>query len=225
MQRSILFGIVGLIIGLAVGFFAANQINRSGVSQSLPAQNQPSAALPNQPHGMDSQGGMMPDVTETLEKAKNEPNNFEAQIKAGDMYAQIRRFERAVEFFERAHKVNPNDFTILTKLGNAYFDLEQFETAEKWYLLALQQKEDINVRTDLGITFIERKEPDFERAVKEFQTSLQSDPKHEQTIYNLGVAYFKKGDKENLEKTITRLEEINPKSELAGRLRQISSQN
>lgn len=225
MQRSILFGIVGLIIGLAVGFFTANHINRNAVSQSLPAQNQPSAALSNQPHSPDLQGGMMPDVTETLEKAKNEPNNFEAQVKAGDMYAQIRRFERAAEFFERAQKINPNDFITLAKLGNAYFDLEQFETAEKWYLLALEQKEEINVRTDLGITFIERKNPDFERAIKEFQSSLQTDPKHEPTIYNLGVAYFKRGDKENLQKTIAQLEEINPKGELAGRLRQISSQN
>lgn len=224
MQRSILFGIGGLIIGLAVGFFTANQINRSTVSQSFSAPNQTSAVLPNQPHSPDSQGGMMPDVTETLEKAKNEPNNFEAQMRAGDMYAQIKRFERAAEFYEQAHKIKPNDFTVLAKLGNAHFDSKQFEMAEKWYLLALEQKEDANVRTDLGITFIERKNPDFDRAIKELQNALQTNPKKEATIYNLGVAYFKQGDKENLEKTIAQLGEINPQSELTGRLRQIASQ-
>lgn len=225
MQRSILFGIVGLIIGLAAGFFTANQINRSAVSQTVPAPNQMSAALPSQPHSPNAQGGMMPDVAETLDKAKNEPNNFEAQMRAGDMYAQIKRFDRAAEFYERAQKIKPNDFALLVKFGNAYFDLKEFETAEKWYLLALEQKEDVNVRTDLGITFIERKTPDFDRAEKELRTALESNPKNEATVYNLGVAYYKKGDKENLEKTIAQLEEINPKGELAGRLKQIASQD
>ena len=40
---------------------------------------------------------------------------------------------------------------------------------------ALEKKsDDIDVRTDLGITFVERKNPDFDRAIKEFQASLSN---------------------------------------------------
>jgi tetratricopeptide (TPR) repeat protein len=81
----------------------------------------------------------------------------------------------------------------------------------------------VNVRTDLGTTFVERKNPDFDRAVKEFQISLQKNPRHEPTLYNLGVAYFKKGDSAEAQKTLRLFESINPQSELMTRLRQVIS--
>ena len=80
---------------------------------------------------------------------------------------------------------------------------------------------DINVRTDLGITFVERENPDLDRAVKEFQTSLQTNPAHEPTLYNLAVAQFKKGNSEEANKILAQLEATNPNSQLAERLRQI----
>ncbi len=80
---------------------------------------------------------------------------------------------------------------------------------------------DTNVRTDLGITFVERANPDLDRAVKEFETSLKSSPKHEPTLYNLGAAYFKKGSKEEANRILAQLETVNPNSPLVGRLRQI----
>ena len=223
MQKNILFGIVGLIVGLVVGFFAANSINRSAVSQSAVAQNPANAPLLNQSTAdikEKQQGGMLPEVNETLDRARNEPNNFEAQIKAGDMYAKIEKFDTAVEFYEKANQIKPEDYATIVKIGNTYFDSKQFEKAEKWYGQALAQKpDDVNVRTDFGITFVERENPDLDRAVKEFQTSLQTNPNHEPTLYNLGIAYYKKGDVEETEKVLAKLEAINPTSQLTQRLK------
>ena len=53
---------------------------------------------------------MLPEVSDTLDAAKNEPNNFEAQIKAGDMYAKIQKFDTAAEFYEKANQVKPDDY-------------------------------------------------------------------------------------------------------------------
>ena len=78
-------------------------------------------------------------------------------------------------------------------LGNAYFDTEKFEEAEKWYASALVKKaDDVNVRTDLSLTFIFRDKPNYDRAIQEFQRSLELDPNHPQTIQNLTVAHTKK---------------------------------
>jgi tetratricopeptide (TPR) repeat protein len=76
----------------------------------------------------------------------------------------------------------------------------------------------------LGITFVERENPDLDRAIEEFQTSLQMNPKHEPTLYNLGAAYFKKGNKDEANKILTQLETINPQSQLVGRLQQLITQ-
>ncbi|MCA1639840.1 MAG: tetratricopeptide repeat protein [Acidobacteria bacterium] len=127
-----------------------------------------------------------------------------------------------MEFYQKANQIKPDDYQTIVKIGNTYFDSGQFEQAEKWYLEALEKKSaDVNVRTDLGITFVEREMPDLDRAIKEFQTSLQTNPKHEPTLYNLGVAYYKKGNIEKSKETLNQLEIVNEQSELGKRLRQI----
>lgn len=227
MKNSITFGIVGLIVGLVIGFFVANKINKDAPTTVI-SQNQtnaPTATNPqvqnivvkDQPNG----GGMLPDVSAAIDRAKDQPNDFDAQIAAGDLYLKIQGFDKAVAFYEAAHKLKPEDYDLIVKIGNTYFDARQFEKAEKWYEQALAKKpEDANVRTDLGITFVERAAPDYDRAVKEFQTSLQTNPKHEPTLFNLGFVYVKKGDKSQAEKILSQLETVNPNSSLVGKLRQ-----
>ena len=232
MQKNISFGVIGLIIGLVIGFFVANKINRQEVAQQnsphseinapfLDQQTQAVSVKPNEQSG----GGMLPEIAETLDKAKTEPNNFEAQMKAGDMYAKIQKFDTAAEFYEKGSQINPENYEALVLIGNTYFDSKQFEKAEKWYEQALAKKpDDVNVRTDLGITFVERANPDLDRAVKEFQTSLQTNPKHEPTLYNLGVAYYKKGNIAEAQKMLAQLESTNPNSQLTTKLKQILSE-
>jgi len=226
-RNSFLFGIVGLIVGLVVGFFAANSINRNEVAQASLAQN-PTIQNPQvqnilvKEQPAQTGGAMLPDVSAVIDKANSEPSNFDAQIKAGDLYQQIKGFDKAIAFYERAQKLQPENYDLTVKLGNTYFDARQFEKAAERYEQALAKKpDDTNVRTDLGITFVERAAPDFDRAVKEFETSLKSNPKHEPTLYNLGAAYFKKGNKEEANKILAQLEAVNPNSQLVGRLRQV----
>ena len=110
----------------------------------------------------------------------------------------------------------------IVKLGNAYFDIGKFEKAEQLYTKALEQKpDDIGVRTDLGITFVERANPNLERAIQEFQKSLEINPKHEPTLYNLAIAYYKKGNTAELNKTVQKLNEANPQGELSTKLKQL----
>ena len=226
-KENILFAVVGIFIGFFGGFYLANSINKSEISKqnispnstNAPSRNQQTQAVDikeNQP----PTGKPLPEVSEKLDKAKNEPNNFDAQIQAGNMYLQIKGLEKAGEFFDKAAQLNPKEYENIVKLGNAYFDSGKFEKAEKWYQQALEKKpDDINVRTDLGITFVEREKPDFDRAVKEFQTALQTNPKFEPTLYNLGIAYFKKGDTAQANKVLSQLEEINAQSPVAVKLR------
>ncbi len=224
MQKTILSGVVGLIVGLVIGFFVANSINRSSTVQQSTDKTSSNESIHNQTTAdikEKPKGGMLPEISGTLDKAKNEPNNFDAQIKAGDMYAKIQKFDTAVEFYEKAAQVKPQDYETIVKIGNTYFDSKQFEKAQKWYETALGKKpDDINVRTDLGITFVERANPDLNRAIKEFQTSLQINPNHEPTLYNLGYAYYKKGESDETQKILAKLEQINPKSDLIGKLKQ-----
>ena len=155
----------------------------------------------------------MPQVTAAIEKAKAAPQDFEAQMTAADLYYQIQRFDDAAKFYEAANKLKPGDTEPMIKLGNALFDAEKYAEAEKWYTLALQKEpKNIDVRTDLGLTFFLREPRDVPRAIAEYQRSLELDAKHEVTLQNLALAYTENGDTENFNKTLERLKAVNPKN-------------
>lgn len=236
-KENILFAVAGIFLGFFGGFFLANKLNRQATAQTAGAQT---AATNNPPflnqqtqaadikeahpptNGAAQTGKPLPEVAEKIDKARNEPTNFDAQIDAGNLYLRIKGTDKAEEFFDRAAQLNPKEFDALVKVGNGFFDAGKYEKAEKWYSLALEKKSgDTNVRTDLGITFVERAAPDYDRAIREFQTVLQTDSKFEPAIYNLGVAYFKKGDRAEAEKFLARLEASNPQSAATEKLRQI----
>ena len=219
MQRNILFGIVGLAIGLAIGFFAANSINRQDDLNASSANNSSLRPAPEAPG--QSSGGMLADVAQMIQTAESEPQNFVAQMRTGDMYAKISKFDSAIEFYKRGILLKPDDFNANVVLANALFDSQRFEEASDYYAKAVKiNGADVNARTDLGTTFVERSSPDYERAIKEFKAALEIDPKHEPTLYYLGIAYLRKGEKDKADRTLAELEKANPASSLIDRLRQ-----
>ncbi|HQU92052.1 MAG TPA: tetratricopeptide repeat protein [Pyrinomonadaceae bacterium] len=217
-SREIIIGTVCLAIGLGVGFYAANSLNRE---QALATAANPAAPDANSAAVTVPASGMQADVTATLTAADSEPQNFAAQMKAGDMYAQIGRFEKAVEYYKRGVVINPANFQANVVLANALFDSQQFEDAEAYYSKALQiNPNDANARTDLGTTFVERPKPDYDRAIEEFQRARKADPNHLPSLYYLGIATLRKGDRDGARKILTDLEKAGPTSDLVGRLRQ-----
>ena len=217
-----MFGAFGLILGLVIGFVFSNSVNRSagGTATTPAAASNTSASqgtLPTDhpPIGTsaagENRGVPMPQIADAIDKARLEPNNYEAQMTAADLYYQIQRFAEAARMYEAAAKLRPEEAEPLIKPGNAHFDTEQYEQAEKWYLLALQKEpKNLSVRTDLGLTFFLREPPDLDRAIKEYNASLAIDPDHELTLQNLAAAYREAGDADNTNSTLERLRKVNP---------------
>lgn len=220
-KENLLFGVLGLMIGLIVGFIFANSVNRNVITTtaSMPAANtlmaSNSALPPNHPPIGNSNGqpGAMsvPEVSAAIEKARSEPQNYEAQMTAADLYYQIQRFDEAAKFYETASKIKPAEAEPLIKAGNAFYDGGKFEEAEKWYREALKRSpNDKEVRNDLGLTFLSREPADVDRAITEFNAILSGDSKYEKALQNLAFAYREKGDQENLAKTVERLKQVIP---------------
>lgn len=234
-KENILFGIIGLLLGLIIGFMFTNSINQAAMMQAAGSGIKPNSAMPsNMPPGhpevpagtnpammQQQQAASMPEVQAAVDKAKQEPNNFEAQMKAAEVYYQIGRYSEAVEYLKRANQLKPDDYETIVNLGNAYFDSNQYTEAEKWYSAALAKKaDDVNVRTDLGLTFIFREPPDYDRAIQEFQRSLGVNPNHVQTLQNMTVAYTKKGDAAQAKATLARLEAADATNAAISKLRE-----
>jgi tetratricopeptide (TPR) repeat protein len=223
-KDNLMSAILGLIVGLVVGFVFANNVNTTTagipvaqMAASAPAANNPAFPADHPPVGASAgdptQAAPLPQVMEAIEKAKLQPQNYESQMTAADLYYQIQRYEDAARFYEAANKLKPGDAEPIIKAGNSHFDAEKYEIAEKWYLLALEKEpKNINVRTDLGLTYFLRSPRDIDRAVKEYKVSLAIDPDHEITLQNLALAFVENEDRESLRTTIERLKRVNPKN-------------
>jgi tetratricopeptide (TPR) repeat protein len=144
-RENLLFAIIGILLGFIVGFMFASSMSQkqatqlAGASQGLPADHPPIAG--GGQNAPDPQG-MRAEVASQLEKAKNEPNNFDAQIKAAQLYYQIQRYDQAIEFLLKANTLKPTDYQTVVALAVTNLDAEHYETAEKWYRAALKMKSD-----------------------------------------------------------------------------------
>ena len=219
-KKIFLTGIaVGLFLGCVVGFMFANYLNRNAASPTVSTATNPNAVTPVQsaPHG----DGSLPQVQAVIDRAKAEPENFDAQIKAAEMYYQIRRFDEAIALLEQANRLKPDDYGTIVNLGNAYFEANRFEESEKWYSAALAKNaDDANVRTDLGLTFLLRQPPDYDRAIREFTRSLETKPDHPQTLQNLTAAYIKKGDAAKAKNALAKFEKVDAANPVIPKLRE-----
>ena len=209
----IAFGLVGLVIGLGVGFFGANALNRESATNGQLVLTAPAQQA--------SGSQMLPDVTEMLSRADAEPQNFSIQMRTGDMYAKIGKFDKAIEFYTRGIALKPDDFNANIVLANAYFDSGQFERAADHYLKATEiNPRDANARADLGATFVERSQPDLQRAIREFDAALEIEPNHAPSLYYLGNVHARRGEVGEAQKMLSKLEQASPNSDLIQRLQQ-----
>ncbi len=229
-KENILFSTVGVLLGFIVGFMFANTVNRGGdtsrvntppaitTGQGAPQNN---AALPS--NGVAEQttaGQQPPEIQAVIERARVNQDDFEAQVQAADLFYRVRRFDEAAGFLQRANTLRPEHYEVIVKLGNVNYDAGRFETAERWYALALTKNaEDINVRTDFGLTFLAREPPDLDRAITEFRRSLERDSRHEPTLQNLTVALTRKGDFDAAQASLAQLQAVNPNNSSIQNLR------
>jgi tetratricopeptide (TPR) repeat protein len=144
-RENLLFGIIGILFGFIVGFMFASSMSQKtqmanvSTSQAMPADHPP----------IDSQnpGGGNPDqvraqVTADIEKARNEPQNFDAQVKAAELFYRIGRYDQAIEYLLKANQLKPTDYNTVVTLGVVNLDAKHYEPAEKWYRAALKMKSD-----------------------------------------------------------------------------------
>ena len=151
-RENILFAIIGLLLGFIVGFMLASSMSQKAALEpatagagALPADHPPVSGqnAPN-PQAMQAQ------VQASIEKARNEPQNFDAQVQAAELYYQIQRYDQSIEYLLKANQLKPSDFETVAALGLVNLDAGHYDQAETWYRAAQKMKAD-DVRVLAGL--------------------------------------------------------------------------
>jgi tetratricopeptide (TPR) repeat protein len=135
MKRNLTFAVVGLTLGLVSGFKASNYSYRSEQTAKrmagINAAGTSAAAGAAGANGA-SAAGTQAQVQAVIERARQEPPNFEALHEAAHMFVQVQRPDGALEFLLKAQQVKPDDAETMAEIAEAYYLTQKFDEAIKW---------------------------------------------------------------------------------------------
>jgi tetratricopeptide (TPR) repeat protein len=176
-----MFAIIGLLLGFIVGFiFSSTMSQRAAQNQQAVSGNPNLPADHPQIQGSGSQDPqqVFADVQAAISKARSEPKNFEAQMKAAELYYKIERYDQAIEYLLKANQLQPTSFEAIVALGQVNLDAGHFEQAEKWYRAAALQKPD-DVRILASLAYSQLQKGDAGEAEKSIAKLEKADPTNE----------------------------------------------
>lgn len=232
--------IIAVIVSFVGGFLLANALNRTELN-NLRGESERLRAAQKEPNQNQADSNLSDEEIRTkIAEADRSPNNFIFQKNLGlalYRYAAMKQDPELLaevgRLLNRAYENDKKDYDVAVTLGNVYFDIGfykkengQFQKAREFYQTALLQKPtDVDVRTDLGLTYFLTNPPENERAIGEFQKSLQTNPKHEKTLQVMAQTLLTQNNVAEAEKYLAKLKEVNAGNqylpELEARLSQI----
>ena len=235
----VVIGLIALAVGIAVGFLFANSINRSELS-TLRAENDRLRTEKATVSTADSKPSLTDEeIAATIARAEQNSGDLQIQRSHGIAlyrYAAIKQdpalLQQSVKILQRAAALAPDDYDVIVGLGNANFDIGYFTknndalaTARELYSKALAIKpNDVDVRTDVGLTYFLETPPDFERSVVEFRKSLTTNPKHEKTLRFIIEALIKQKKSGEAGEYLETLKVVNPRNESIAELTSMLAQ-
>jgi len=129
-------------------------------------------------------------------------------------------FQQKIATLEQVAAADPGNRNAWVQLGHAYFDSDQPMKAVDAYDKALALNgNDPDVLTDQGVMY--RRLGWFDRALENFQKAHQLNPRHAQSLFNLGIVY--RYDLNEYDKAIDawkKLLALNPPEPMASEVRQ-----
>lgn len=229
-KSNILFGVIGLFVGLLISFIVTNAFHgrahdavstntarsggapQAGATEAESSTKSPSESLSDE------------EIRGAIAKADARAEDYALQRNFGlALYQYVsqtrdtRYLPDVARFLKRAYDHDPKDHDLVVSLGNVLFDIGQssdsasFVEARKYYLKALEIKpDDADVRTSLGLTYYFGKPSDPQRAIVEYRKSLALDPRHEPTLQSLASALISAGRSEEARQRINELQAVNP---------------
>ncbi len=231
--------IIAVVVSFFGGFLLANALNRNELS-SLRAENERLASSKSQSSESETEFSLSgEEIREKIVEADRNPKNFAFQKNLGLALYRYAAMKQDAELLAevgriltRAYESNRQDYNVTVTLGNIFFDIgyfkkdnEQFQKARAFYQTALEQRpNDVDVRTDLGLTYFLTKPPENDAAFSEFQKSLKINPKHEKTLQVMAQLFLSQNNTGEAEKYIVKLKDVNSNNQFLPQLESQISQ-
>ncbi|HEX8567470.1 MAG TPA: tetratricopeptide repeat protein [Pyrinomonadaceae bacterium] len=220
----LIYGFFGLLIGLVIGFWIANSVNRNFPP---PLVNQNPISLQQTKAPENSGEKLSPDeIKAAFAAAENRKEDAVFQKNLGlalSRYAKVQSdssfLPELITLLERANRLsNEKDTDILTTLGDVYFiqareksEAGLYEKARSLYQSAVRLRPDnADIKRAYASTFLFSKPAKPEAAITELNSILKQNPSDEDALQLLVLALIQTNKVEIAGQKLSELKKINP---------------
>ena len=132
-----------------------------------------------------------------IQKTKSLLKNFNFSITLlnilGMAYVKLEKFDKALESYQSALKLNPKDHVTLYNLGIVYHDTMEFDKAIIYYKKAIKHYPNyLDALFNLG--YVYKQKGDFLKAAKLFEIIINKEPKYFNALRCLSEIFCEYGD-------------------------------
>lgn len=220
-----LYLLIALVLGFGIGFFFANNANRSEVQR---LQNEIAQLKDAQKSSSSSSAEKLSreEINEAFASAERGATDFNLQKRLGISLYRYAVMQNETEYLpeiekilRRAAELQPKDFETLANVGNIIFDRSQTENTQRYaearsfYEKALEvEPKNAEILTEIGVTYFLENPSNPEKALSFLEKSKQLSPNAEKTLANLAQIQITLGKNTEADATIAELKKINPQN-------------
>ena len=141
-KDNLIFGLGGMVIGVIIGVLLlsstpARQVVSAPPQQEVISSGNPSATpdqgqLPDG-HPPVDEAALKSSVAEQQEILKKDPNNQEATVSMANLNFDLKNYQEAIQWYEKALQRDPSNINLITDLGTSHMWMGNYDKAVELY--------------------------------------------------------------------------------------------
>ena len=120
---------------------------------------------------------------------KSSADNFEVIHLLGIIKIQLKQFEEAIVWLNKAITINPNNHSVFNNLGVCYKELKKYNEALNNFKIALNIKPDYAEAYN-NLAIIYRSLENYDKAIENYNKAIKLKPDYAESYNNLGIIYL-----------------------------------
>ena len=136
-------------------------------------------------------------------------NNFEVTHYLGIIKIQLKQFEEATVWLNKAISINPNNHSVFNNLGVCYRELKKYNEALNNFKIALNIKPDYAEAYN-NLAIIYRSLKNYNEAIENYHKAIKLKPDYAEAYNNLGIVYLKIKEFEKSKHNLDQATKIKP---------------
>jgi len=195
-KDNLLYGLAGIVVGIIAGVVIAGQ---SSVPRNFASEGQ---------------------VVQTVAAPAQEEQQEQGQLPAGHPPVDADAMRKQLEMNEGILEKDPENLVALVTAANLSSDLKEYPQAIGYYEKAIiREPKNINLITDMATAYFYSNNP--QKALELYNRSLSIDPKHFQTLMNIGIVKMSLGDHKGAAESWDKVITLYPDSPEAQQLKEM----